>query len=270
MTHTPLLALTLALGCSRPVPVEPLAVEPAPLPLEGADPVRGEALVHGLTACGECHGADLAGKEMVSGFPMGRLVAPNLTTLDYQTADWVRAIRHGVDAEGHKILLMPSDDYAALSQRDLADIVAFLEGLAPVARELPESRLGPVGSMLVRKGEWPFTADRIDHSAPIPSDPEAQRGAYLAQVSSCMSCHGGGPGKSFGPGQPVSGNLTPHPEGLADWSRDDFARAVREGLRPDGSALDPMMPSAAYAEMSDADVDALWAYLQSLPPQPDP
>ncbi|MCB9777163.1 MAG: cytochrome c [Alphaproteobacteria bacterium] len=268
------LLLLLAFACSRPIPLQTMAVEPAPLDLSGADPTRGEHLARAVLACTECHGDDLAGTEMTSGFPVGRLVAPNLTTLDYQSADWIRAIRHGVAADGRTLVLMPSDDYAVLSARDLADVVAWLETLEPVAHELPESRLGPIGQMLVKKGDWPRTAERIDHAAPVPgtapaSEATLARGSYLATVSGCSGCHAGGPGKSMGPGV-RSANLTPHEDGLAGWDRDDFAAALQQGRRPDGSTLDPMMPWRHYAALPPADVDALWAWTQSLPAQPDP
>lgn len=268
------MVLATLFACSKPIPVQTLDVQPAPLSVEVADAANGRYLVESVVACGECHGADLAGKYVVDAFPVGRLTAPNLTTLDYDAQDWVRAIRHGVTPGGHKILMMASHDYAALTRSDLADMIAHLEGLAPVERALEPSKLGPVGSSLVRSGRWAFHADEIDHAAPLPMAPEEQtevkRGAYLARIGSCMSCHAEGVGRGFGPGQPRSANLTPHADGLAGWTRDDFATAVRQGRRPDGESLDPFMPYPFYAAMREADVNALWAYFRSLPPQPSP
>ncbi|HMV69974.1 MAG TPA: cytochrome c, partial [Myxococcota bacterium] len=48
---------------------------------------------------------------------------------------------------------------------------------------------------------------------------------------------------------------------LDAWSRADFDRALRGGVRPDGTRLDPVMPWRVAAGMTDAEVDALWAYL---------
>ena len=45
----------------------------------------------------------------------------------------------------------------------------------------------------------------------------------------------------------------------------DFARALREGKRKDGTAIDKMMPWKAYGQMTDTELKALWAYLQTVP-----
>ena len=51
------------------------------------------------------------------------------------------------------------------------------------------------------------------------------------------------------------------------WTESDFVRAMREGLRKDGTALAPQMPWQAYRQMSDTELKALWAYLQTVPPR---
>ncbi|MFA6986256.1 MAG: cytochrome c, partial [Arenimonas sp.] len=53
---------------------------------------------------------------------------------------------------------------------------------------------------------------------------------------------------------------------LGGWQEADFFRALREGKRPDGSAIDPFMPWQAFAKMSDDEIASLWAYLQTVPP----
>jgi hypothetical protein len=53
--------------------------------------------------------------------------------------------------------------------------------------------------------------------------------------------------------------------GIGAWSEGDFFRALREGVRPDGSHLDEFMPWSVYAHMSDDEVRALWQYLRSVP-----
>lgn len=262
------------LACNTPLPAETLAVEPVPLDASVTpDLARGQHLVENVLGCTWCHGPQLTGRAMVEGFPMGRLVAPNITDVGDDTDAWLRAIRHGVGRDGRKLILMPSAAYADLPRSDVASVVAWLQTLTPVDNPLPESELGPVGRMLVEDGEWPMTADHIDHTAPIPDDPGeqslVQQGAHLARIASCMDCHAGGPGKSFGPAHPPSANLTPHEDGLASWTRDDFGRALQEGIRPDGRQLDSFMWWEVFAGMTDHEVDALWAYLQSLPPMPD-
>jgi len=109
------------------------------------------------------------------------------------------------------------------------------------------------------------------------------RGAYLAKIMDCGGCHtpgalAGAPeedrylgGSDIGFMMPGLGifyppNLTPDPTGLADWSVDDIIRAVREGVRPNGNPIAPIMPWPSYAALSDEDAMALATYLQSLPP----
>ncbi len=66
----------------------------------------------------------------------------------------------------------------------------------------------------------------------------------------------------------VSRNLTPHESGLKDWSDAEIERAIREGVRKDGTKLMPPMPYRAYQRIGDRDMTALIAYLRTLPPKP--
>jgi hypothetical protein len=63
-------------------------------------------------------------------------------------------------------------------------------------------------------------------------------------------------------------NLTPHETGLQGWTLADFEQLLATGKRKDGRALDPMMPFAELAKMNDVEKQALFAYLQSVPPLP--
>jgi hypothetical protein len=62
-------------------------------------------------------------------------------------------------------------------------------------------------------------------------------------------------------------NLTPDPEtGIGKWTIAELVTAIRTGVRPDGRELAPVMPWRAYAALTDADANALTAYLKSLKP----
>jgi len=64
----------------------------------------------------------------------------------------------------------------------------------------------------------------------------------------------------------ASRNITPDPEtGIGTWSDDEVARAIREGVRKDGSALFPIMPYPLFASMDDEDVKSIVVYLRTLP-----
>jgi mono/diheme cytochrome c family protein len=65
----------------------------------------------------------------------------------------------------------------------------------------------------------------------------------------------------------VAPNITSDPEtGLGKWSDDAIARAIREGIAADGSALFPAMPYEHFRHMSDEDVASVVVFLRSLPP----
>lgn len=105
-----------------------------------------------------------------------------------------------------------------------------------------------------------------------------QRGAYLVNaVMICGRCHTtpGPAGKPFAGGRAVEtnaykvqgSNITPDPAtGIGKWTDGEIARAIADGVRPDGSRMATAMPSAFYAVLTPADLDAVVAYLRSLAP----
>jgi mono/diheme cytochrome c family protein len=117
----------------------------------------------------------------------------------------------------------------------------------------------------------PTTAVVPDPSSPDP----VARGAYLALAGNCAGCHTARGGAPYAGGRGIAtpfgtihaSNLTPDlATGLGAWSADDFRRALREGRSRDGHALYPAFPYTEYTRVSDADADALHAYLRSLAP----
>jgi len=108
-------------------------------------------------------------------------------------------------------------------------------------------------------------------SAAPPADVLA-RGAYLARIGGCASCHtrqkdaipfAGGRSVPSPIGDIVSTNITPDPaHGIGRYDFDDFRRVMREGTAPGTRHLYPAMPYTAYAGMTDADLRALFAYLR--------
>jgi mono/diheme cytochrome c family protein len=64
----------------------------------------------------------------------------------------------------------------------------------------------------------------------------------------------------------ASRNITQDREtGIGDWTDDEIARAIREGVRKDGSALFPLMPYPMFASMSDEDLASVVVYLRTIP-----
>ena len=121
-------------------------------------------------------------------------------------------------------------------------------------------------------------------ATPASADGHVKRGEYLATIMDCTGCHTPGAmtgqpdmqrflgGSTVGFQIPGLGtfyppNLTPDTTtGLGGWSEADIVRAVRTGVRPDGRVLAPVMPYHSYGKLTDADAQALAAYLKSITP----
>jgi mono/diheme cytochrome c family protein len=101
-----------------------------------------------------------------------------------------------------------------------------------------------------------------------------QRGRYLTLAGNCVSCHTAPGGALFAGGVAFttpfgtlySTNISPDRQsGIGGWTEAQFRRALREGVRPDGTHLYPAFPYTAFTKIVDADVSALFAYLRSVP-----
>ena len=121
-------------------------------------------------------------------------------------------------------------------------------------------------------------------AAPASAQDRVKRGEYLASIMDCAGCHTTGaligqpdPARFLGGsdvGFQIPGlgtfyppNLTPDAKtGLGTWTETDIIKAVRTGVRPDGRVLAPVMPYHSYGKLTDADAQALAAYLKSIKP----
>jgi mono/diheme cytochrome c family protein len=101
------------------------------------------------------------------------------------------------------------------------------------------------------------------------------RGEMLAGAGNCLACHtarGGQPGaggRAFPTpiGTFYSTNITPdRATGIGHWSEAAFTRALREGVARDGRHLFPVFPYDHFTKLTDADIEALYAYFMTLPP----
>jgi len=275
---------------------------PVPVPLSGhersqigeSDPTavaleraieRGKHLVESRYACTECHGKDFAGGTMIDDPAIGGFFGPNITlgkggaVAAYTSSDWDRIVRHGVLPDGRPAL-MPSIDFAEMSDQELSDIIALIQSMPPVDRERKPSHLGPIGKVLVATeqlkpsaGTPEMTRERHE-SDPPPTAETVEFGKHMVAV--CTGCHSvslaGGTILGGDPSWPPAANLTQHTEGLAGWSSDDFSKALLTGQSKDGRKLRPPMDGMAqYAsKMSSTELKAMWAYLQSVPALPTP
>lgn len=247
---------------------------PITIPTDSAALARGRHLATAIGKCVDCHGENLGGTVMDMG-PFGTFSPPNLTTgrggsPARSDAEWVRTIRHGVGAGGRPLVFMPSLAYHPMTEADLGALIAYLKSVPPVDTVLPPTRLGPIARLvLARTPERLLAASAIDHAAPfptaIPAGPTAEYGRYLAEIGGCTSCHGADlkGGIHEGPPEvPASADLTPAGK-MGSWSEEDFRKALREGVRPDGSVINPFMPWRLTRLMTDEEISAVWAYLKT-------
>lgn len=258
-----------------------VAFEPrrlAAVPTDSATVARGAHLATAIAKCAECHGDDMGGKTFIEAGPVFKLYGPNLTrgrggiAAALSEQDWANAIRHGVRRDGRSMLMMPSEDWVGMSDADLAAIVAYIRQVPAVDRDVPRSSVGPVGRALMLAGQLPlFSAEKVkavkDVAPAAPPGRTREYGRYLANVGGCTGCHGatlsGGRIPGAPPDLPIPSNITP--AGIGRWTEADFARALRDGRRPDGSAINPFMPIKWTKLMTDDELSALYAYLQTVP-----
>ena len=175
---------------------------------------------------------------------------------------------------------MPSESYRVLTPTDLDALVAFLRSTPPVKSGLPpQERRGALEQRRAIPGAGqPFSDEG-------PADP-LKRGLYVASLARCMSCHSsdvdGAPdpenhlgqgGRVFRTpaGVAVASNITSHPtKGVGAWSDDELKRAITLGIGRDGAPLAPTMANlsrAHFSKISDEDLNALVAWLRTLPPK---
>ena len=243
---------------------------------------RGRHLVTVVAQCTHCHGSDLGGRELADDPWIGRLHSSNLTGgrggVGGQLSDgeWEAALRRGVARTGRSLVLMPSAGLAQVSDRDLEAVVAYIRQVPPVDRVAPPRRVGWLTRVLVAIGFAPdlLAAEEVARLAsrrrvePGPSR-VIDEGEYLVALAGCRVCHradlAGGLHPLSLPGEPVPPDLTRRGP-LARFSREDFARAMREGRTPDGRQLDrEFMPWPAYAGLGEHEIDAIWRFLEALP-----
>ena len=250
-----------------------------PFPTDSASLARGRHLGVAIAKCTDCHGEDLGGNKLVDIPSFARIYAPNLTRGaggvggQLSDGDWVRAVRFGVGPTGRVLAVMPSNELSHLSDADLAAVIAWVRRAPPVDRTTPSVKLGPIGTMLVGTGKVTlYKADVTDRTiqsvpAPDPADTVAV-GRYLVAAGGCEGCHGatlaGGPIADSPPGTVPAANLTRG--GIAGtYTEAQFVEELRTGKRPGGAPLNDFMPWRYVGQMTDAELHAVWVYLQSLP-----
>ena len=249
------------------------------IPTDAASIDRGKHFVQAI--CADCHAADLSGQILLDA-PFATIYTANLTAgnggagSEFTDADWVRAIRHGVDNQERGLVIMPSQVFWNFSDQDLGDVIAYLKSLPPVDKEHPDPQVNALGQIMAGAGMFgpaviPASVIAHDQRPPVvPIGVTAPYGGYLVSVSGCHDCHGAqlAGGKSAKPGAKNAPNLTPGGE-LSAWTDAQFVNTIRTGVTPGGHALNPAeMPWKHFNNYSDDELKAVFLYLQSLPTLP--
>ncbi len=228
--------------------------------------------------CATCHGLNGAGSIIFQDPALGTIAAPNISAgrgkegRRLSDGELIRAIRHGVGADSKALLVMPSDAFYYLNDRDLGNLIAFLKNSPPVENSLAKTAVTPLGAALIGAGAFGrvINAEEIDHTGrrPTAASPgvTVAYGDYLVRTGQCRTCHGAQltGGKDPDPNAPPAPSLTRSGE-LAGWSEQDFTMAMRTGLAPGGRKLSAYMPWPYLGQMTDDELRAVWMDLQWLP-----
>jgi len=268
------------------------AVRPAAADDQSALIKRGAYLVKGPVACANCHtprNPDMSlqrGMDFAGGFnivdPAFNVYTANITPdMDTGIGTWtdaeiITAIREGKTREG-KIIFppMPVPTYNNMSDADVKAIVAYLHTIKPIHHEVPVSKYNiPQQPMPPAKGL----------PAPSPKDKVAYGGYIVNSLAHCFECHtspdehgvpdmkhglgAGGFLITLAPGITVrTTNITPDKEtGIGKWSNAEIKKAMTTGVGPGGHHLSPPMPYDFFRNMTAADLDAVVAYIRTIPP----
>jgi mono/diheme cytochrome c family protein len=249
---------------------------------------RGEQLAH---ICVSCHTKNnqlpLSGTNFAAKFdlpPMGTLYAPNLTPggdIDGWTdGEVVRAIREGVHQNGRSLLVMPAQDFRNLSDDDAQALVAYLRSQPATGGPTPTNQFNLLGAIFTNLSDF-RTAQQPVNSVTAPQPGTSAYGKYMVDVIGCRDCHGDqlqGKVDNGQPGPPPGPNLT---KLVPQWTEEQFMTFFNTGTLPDGGMVptltlpggfsEPRMPwPMVRAATTDEELEAMYAYLRSLPPLDGP
>jgi mono/diheme cytochrome c family protein len=254
---------------------------------------RGDYLVNAVMACDGCHtprpggvfdmSKRFSGGSQTFDDPTFTVKGSNITP-DRETgigswkdADLKRALTEGVRPSGVPLApQMPFPFYRILTSRDADALVAYIHTAAPVKNEV----VPPVYKAAMHPATIPGAEQPIGEEA--LKDP-VKRGFYLATLAHCMECHarrpdsvqdyvnwwGKGGHEMKGPfGSVTVRNITSHPEkGIGGWSDADIKRALIHGVGRDGRAFKlPMARQIYFSKMTDDDLNAMVAWVRTIPP----
>ena len=214
-----------------------------------------------LPSCAACHGEQLLGVEPA----VPGLLGVSQDYLLGQLGAWRNDTRSAD----------PPDCMGQIARRltptDLAAVTAWLASQPVTDAGHPAASLAQPPPL--RCGSLEAAHDAVASASATSA--ELRRGQELVRLGNCASCHTALGGALFAGGRPIptrfgtfyAPNITPDLQtGIGRWSEQDFWRALHEGIARDGSALYPAFPYPDYTRLERSDVDAMYAYLRTVPP----
>jgi mono/diheme cytochrome c family protein len=258
------------------------------------DAKRGQYLAK-AGGCVGCHTEEKQGAVSFAGgralkTPFGTFYGPNITPDQnagigrWSEADFIQAMRHGLRPDGANYFpAFPYPSFTRIADADLKDLWAYLRSLPPSARpsEAHDLRFPFGWRFLLWIWKWLFFTP-----GPFTPDPSRSavlnRGAYLTDaLGHCGECHTprnflGGTKKSryLAGGMLPDGGKVPNltPTRLKKWDDKDLKDFLQTGQTPDGDVVAEAMGEvirSTTGQLTLPDLDALLAYLRSLPALPD-
>jgi mono/diheme cytochrome c family protein len=234
--------------------------------------LRGQAISNGF--CSGCHsrtGTLTGGLDVAKDLPVpiGSFVSSNLTPAGqlshWSDGDIFRAIRNGVDRNGHWLIIMSYTNAGKLSDDDTKAVIAYVRSLPAAGKETdnPPDHLNLLGVTMLGAGMLP-TGKPVSTSivtAP-PRSSSLQYGEYILSYQDCRACHGD---KLTGgvPGQLAP--LGPDLNLVKGWKFEEFVATMRTGVDPNGHELGKQMPWQPVGRMADEDLRAVYEYLTHMP-----
>src|SRR5436190_2899175 len=262
--------------------------------LAQGDAKRGEYLSK-AGGCVGCHTEERKDATPYAGgralkTPFGTFYGPNITPDKkagiggWTFADFVRALRDGEEPDGaHFFPAFPYASFTRITDPDLRDLWAYLQSLKPSPQPSKPHQLDfPFNSRLALWGwKWLFFAPG-EFNPDATKSAAVNRGAYLVvALGHCGECHTprnplGGPKKDryLGGAKLGEGTAAPNltPTRLKRYGDGELKDILASGLFPDGEVMGDTMSEGVRnttSQLNSADLDALIAYLRSLPALPD-
>lgn len=275
-----LLFLLTLVGCVKDHPDNIIA------PRDSKTVARGKELVHGLAACGRCHGQTPSPTSPLSGGQTvydlyGPLPAPNITSSSTGIGSWddetiLNSLRGNWGDEAKHRSPQVHRGYEWISDRDGLSIVSYLRTLSPIKNEVERRSVTFMDRNTTGFFESQFA---VQGYVPNPSKQnQVQYGKYLVDVvARCGVCHSTpatlltnevylGGGDATIEGEAVSAPaLIGGKETMSYWSEGAIALYLQTGKRPDGSYIDPAKcPVEFFKNGAESDLQAIALYIRSL------